>query len=251
MQASLPGFAVDYLTGAVDKGTELANKAITATTGLQFGDGGGTNIGTNFGPKILNKMTGSEGVTQTLLKTLGARKTGGTSGFTAEVPAAKSPQLDRKEFVSRLSNKEVGEVSVKVSPKKVQIGEEVREGGDPAWRNLNSGNLKYGSFAKKQGAIGKDNNGFAIFPTKEIGDAAQEKLLFDTDTYLNLDLTDAIARYAPKEDDNDVELYRKIVLKAVGGINKKMSDYSKEEQKKIISAIREHEGARVGKVTNA
>lgn len=44
-------------------------------------------------------------------------------------------------------------------------------------RNKNPGNLKYGDFAIKHGAIAADKEGFAIFPTMEAGVAAQQALL--------------------------------------------------------------------------
>jgi hypothetical protein len=44
-------------------------------------------------------------------------------------------------------------------------------------RNKNPGNLKYGDFAKRYGAVGADKDGFAIFRTMEEGAAAQQGLL--------------------------------------------------------------------------
>jgi hypothetical protein len=135
--------------------------------------------------------------------------------------------------------------------KKIQVGDEVREGGTPAWRNFNRGNLKESEFTKKLGSIGKDANGFAIFPDQSTGDAAQEKLLFGTDTYLGLSLSKAIERYAPKSDKNDTESYKKEILSVVDNKDKKMSEYSEEEQDLLIKAIRKREGYKAGKVTNA
>jgi len=68
----------------------------------------------------------------------------------------------------------------------VQVG-----GGDPASgggaaegsgqprsvRNRNPGNIRYGAFAKSQGATGSDDAGYAIFPSAEAGQGAQASLL--------------------------------------------------------------------------
>ena len=44
-------------------------------------------------------------------------------------------------------------------------------------RNNNPGNLKYNDYTKSLGATGADSGGFAIFPSMQIGTAAQQKLL--------------------------------------------------------------------------
>jgi hypothetical protein len=49
--------------------------------------------------------------------------------------------------------------------------------GTRADRNNNPGNIKYGEFAKAQGATGADREGFAIFPDRETGYKAAENLL--------------------------------------------------------------------------
>jgi uncharacterized protein (TIGR02594 family) len=53
----------------------------------------------------------------------------------------------------------------------------VRGGGTVADRNNNPGNIKYGAFAQRNGAVGADSRGFAIFPTREHGFKAAENLL--------------------------------------------------------------------------
>ena len=42
-----------------------------------------------------------------------------------------------------------------VSGKSVTIGDQTRSGGDRNWRNNNPGNIEYGPFAIKYGAIGR------------------------------------------------------------------------------------------------
>jgi hypothetical protein len=50
-------------------------------------------------------------------------------------------------------------------------------GGSVAWRDNNPGNLVYGSVAIAAGAIGKDPNGFAIFPDEVTGMAALDTVV--------------------------------------------------------------------------
>ena len=107
-------------------------------------------------------------------------------------------------------------------------------------RNNNPGNIEYGNFAKALGAIGTDGR-FAVFPTKEAGTKAQEALLFDGANYKNKTLTEAIARWAPPSENNTTA-YQKKMLAAVGGANKKMSEYSPAERANLLTAMQIHEG---------
>ena len=107
-------------------------------------------------------------------------------------------------------------------------------------RNNNPGNIEYGNFAKALGAIGTDGR-FAVFPTKEAGTKAQEALLFGGANYKNKTLTEAIARWAPPSENNTTA-YQKKMLAAVGGANKKMSEYSPAERANLLTAMQIHEG---------
>ena len=75
------------------------------------------------------------------------------------------------------------------------------EGTKPNHRNMrnnNPGNIRRGrtDFAGKHGGIGYDEGGYAIFPSMEVGRAAQ-RALWLSPTYRNLPLTEAINRWAP------------------------------------------------------
>ena len=83
-----------------------------------------------------------------------------------------------------------------------------RVGGSRSWRNANPGNLKYGDFARKHGAIGKDPNGFAIFPNEQAGRGAMSSLLRGG-IYGKLPVAQAIARYSPSSDNNNIPAYIK------------------------------------------
>lgn len=108
-------------------------------------------------------------------------------------------------------------------------------------RNNNPGNLKFSTSQKAlaAGAVGVDMDGFAIFPDSATGDRARKQVVFGT--YRNSKLTDMIAKYAPSSENNTVA-YQATVLRAVGGKNKKMSEYTPSEQQKIMDAMKRQEG---------
>lgn len=94
--------------------------------------------------------------------------------------------------------------------------------GTPAWRNKNPGNIKYGPFAKANGAAGQDTSGFAIFPTYDVGFAAlmtlvrnaasgKSTLYEPTMTFLEFFQT-----YAPAADNNDPKSYAQEVARKLG-----------------------------------
>lgn len=126
-------------------------------------------------------------------------------------------------------------------------GTVTRQDGARNWRNNNPGNLEWkpGGFAEQHGAIGSDGR-FAIFPSCETGRAAKAALIFESKNYKDKSLTDAISRYAPPSE-NDTAKYQSSVLGAVGGQNKKMSDYSAAERGAIMDAMQKVEGFKVGR----
>lgn len=137
--------------------------------------------------------------------------------------------------------------------------EQVKEGGSRSWRNNNPGNIEYGDFAKKFGALGTDGR-FAIFPDEESGRKAKDNLIFESDRakrlstkgdygagigYKDKTLSQAITSYAPPEE-NPTEVYIKRILDAVGS-EKRMSEYSRAERDIILEAMKKVEGWREGK----
>ena len=141
-----------------------------------------------------------------------------------------------------------GSTSPGVVPgKSVTIGGQTRSGGDRNWRNNNPGNIEYGPFAMKYGAIGSDGR-FAIFPTEEQGRMAQDALL-KSKNYANLSLSDAIKRYAPS-NENDPKSYANQIMKATGiDTSKTYASLSPEEQGKVLDAMKKIEGGRAGVVS--
>lgn len=82
-------------------------------------------------------------------------------------------------------------------------------------RNNNPGNIKYGDFARRMGATGRDDGGFAVFPTMTAGQGAARQLLgsyassgFDTTSKI-------ISRWAPSSE-NDTGGYIAQVSKELG-----------------------------------
>ena len=77
--------------------------------------------------------------------------------------------------------------------------------GSVSYRNKNPGNLK---FAGQREAIGRDERGFAIFPTVEAG---QRALLNDINAKFtrnpNLTIEGLISVYAPSSDNNNEQAY--------------------------------------------
>jgi hypothetical protein len=113
-------------------------------------------------------------------------------------------------------------------------------GGSLAWRNNNPGNIIYGPFAQSQGAVGS-NNGFAVFPDAATGNTALNNLL-NTQTYQNLSVNGAIARYAPAFENNTAA-YQSFVTNTLGvSGTTSMSSLSSTQMQALEGAIRQQEG---------
>ncbi len=120
----------------------------------------------------------------------------------------------------------------------------VRTGGTRAWRNMNPGNLRYTEFSRRMGAIGTAG-GFAVFPDEHTGTLALDSLL-KTSKYRDLSVADAIVRYAPPHE-NDTAGYRADLKKLTGiDLETRMADLNSENRTKMLRAIRQIEGWRVG-----
>jgi len=115
-----------------------------------------------------------------------------------------------------------------------------------SWVNNNPGNIEYGDFARKNGAIGTDGR-FAIFSSPEAGMQAQATLL-QSGNYRNLTLAQAIHRYAPSFENN-TEAYIRYVEKAAGvDRNTKMADMSPGNLANVVKAMAKHEGWKEGSI---
>lgn len=83
-----------------------------------------------------------------------------------------------------------------------------------SFRNNNPGNIRFGPFCKSRGAS-DDGEGYAKFQTPIQGTAAMLALLA-SETYRELALADAIARYAPSGDNNKPREYAGYVAQRAG-----------------------------------
>lgn len=81
--------------------------------------------------------------------------------------------------------------------------------GSRAQRNHNPGNINYGVFASRNGAIRGDDKNYAVFSDDETGWRALTALL--QQSYRHLTLRQALLRYCPPKGDprgdNDTEAY--------------------------------------------
>jgi hypothetical protein len=127
-----------------------------------------------------------------------------------------------------------------------------RSKGTLAWRNNNPGNLKWGEFAKDNGAIGPGGGGHAVFPDYKTGRLAQKKLLFtNIRGYNTKSIQEAIAIYAPSSDKaNKPKQYARYIASQLQvSLNTKLNELSDNKKEKMIDAIQAYEGFKKGTVT--
>ena len=127
-----------------------------------------------------------------------------------------------------------------------QSGRIVKRTGVRNWRNNNPGNIQYGDFSRRFGAIGTDGR-FAVFPTYDAGKRAKEFLLFESSGYRNLDIARAISRYAPP-NENDTNSYINTVSRAAGvPSSTPLSSLNTSQRHAMLSSMERVEGFRVGR----
>lgn len=107
-------------------------------------------------------------------------------------------------------------------------------------RNNNPGNIKWSKFARKMGATkgppAQDGGNFAVFPSREKGIEAMDKLLTTKD-YKNLDIESAITKWTGGHPYN----YDLSSLKG-----KKVGELSPQERQQMMSTMMTGEGTRYG-----
>ena len=104
-------------------------------------------------------------------------------------------------------------------------------------RNNNPGNIKYGKYAKAQGATGQDKDGFAVFPDPTLGHTAMYNLLTG-DSYKNLPVKSAITKWTGGKPYD---------LSGLGDLNgKKIGDLAPNELSHLIDYMRHGEGTSYG-----
>ena len=116
--------------------------------------------------------------------------------------------------------------------------------GTRAFRNNNPGNIVDGNFAQSNGAVGTDGR-FAVFPNAAAGFQALNNLLM-TPTYQNLSVDQAIARYAPP-NENNTAAYQAGVRTAIGATGQtQLSALSADQLERMVHVIARIEGYHQG-----
>jgi hypothetical protein len=121
-----------------------------------------------------------------------------------------------------------------------------KRGGTRSWRTNNPGNIEYGSFAKKLGAIGSDGR-FAIFPSEEAGDVAQHALLSGKG-YNNLTIKQMAEKWTPRSENGaatDIKISG--FQKAGFNLDRTYASLSETDKKRFRDTNRKLEGWKVGK----
>jgi hypothetical protein len=104
-------------------------------------------------------------------------------------------------------------------------------------RNNNPGNIKYGSYAKSQGATGRDSGGFAVFPDATLGHTAMYNLLTG-DRYKNKSVKDAITTWTGGKPYD---------LTGLGDLQgKKITDLKPDELGNVLDYMKKGEGTKYG-----
>jgi len=230
--------AVAAMTKSMNKFIEFVNEKI----GGAVGSGGGPAAQQERDAKAAyDKAMEGASFSQ---KYLGV---GRTQEQEAAYTAYYKAQLAATQERSQGPNANMAPASAGVIPgKSVTIGDETRTGGDRNWRNNNPGNIEYGPFAQKMGAVGSDGR-FAIFPNEDMGRKAADALL-KGQGYANLNIKDAINKWAPPSENN-TDAYVNAFKQAGLDPNKKYAELAPEDQQKFLDIQKRVEGGRAGTVT--
>lgn len=121
----------------------------------------------------------------------------------------------------------------------------IKIGGSRSWRNNNPGNLEYGKFAKRHGAIGTDGR-FAIFPDEKTGHEAKKTLL-ESGSYINKTIKGAILRYAPSFENNSTWYANTIAEHAGVTADIKLSSLTEDQFDKLVKSMTMVEGWKEGR----
>ena len=123
-----------------------------------------------------------------------------------------------------------------------------RREGARNWRNNNPGNIQFGQFAQRYGALGSDGR-FAIFPSYEDGRKAKEALLFESSGYKGMNIQQAIYRYAPPNENNSANYAATVAAAAGVSISTPLGSLSDQQKQAMLNSMEKVEGFRSGRVT--
>ena len=120
--------------------------------------------------------------------------------------------------------------------------------GSWAWRNNNPGNIRQPSKKNMPAGVIGLAGGFLVFSSYEAGFKALHTLL-KKDYYQNLTIFAAVAQYAPTEDKNNVENYRKILRQVTKlDLNTNIKDLTDEQFFLLCQAVKRVEGFEIGEI---
>jgi hypothetical protein len=121
--------------------------------------------------------------------------------------------------------------------------------GSWAWRNNNPGNIrKPGKDTKFEGIIGYAG-GFLVFSSYAAGLKALQ-ILLKKPFYQNLSLFDAVEKYAPAKDNNDVKNYRRILVQVTKiDLDTKLKSLNEAQFLLLCQAVEKVEGFQIGEIT--
>jgi hypothetical protein len=165
----------------------------------------------------------------------------------AEKLADKNDITVEKEGVAAGSvvNSGAGFTTVKLAD-----GSTVSRHGTVSWRANNPGDLDYGEFAQKHGAVGwtKGPNGHkvAVFATAKAGEDAQKALLVGK--YGNSSIAETISKWAPPNENDTAGYIRRVTQGAGVSADTKINQLTPDQLAKVMSTIKHVEGGdKVGK----
>ena len=175
------------------------------------------------------------------------RKTSAEASNLGTTPQADSPPPPS------LSPIRVPTASV-ISPRTVEIIHddgtvETRSEGTRSWRNNNPTNLRYGreEVARRNGAIGFDADGFAIFPNERTGKRAALASL-GSPAYQARTLGEAIAKWAPPFE-NDTAAYQRFVETQMGLPGEtRLNALTPTQMERLYEVIKRFEGWQPGRI---
>lgn len=187
----------------------------------------------------------------------GPRSGGGSDGNVSSpeqaggIPSGAAQAKGAKEGeIARVVDSRPGQITVQTTD-----GDMQRRVGNANWRMNNPGNLRLTDWVKKQGGVvGEGDAGpsgkFAVFSSLEAGRQAKENLLFSGNTvYANLNLREAMYKYAPVSDNNPTETYLQNILKATGTSDStKLAEMNQSQRHAMLAEIERFEGFKPGTI---
>jgi hypothetical protein len=156
--------------------------------------------------------------------------------------ASTQPQAEGANKIKKVLDAGKGYTKVEYEDGRVELRK-----GQFGWRNNNPGNIIAGKFAESQGAI-PGGGRFALFPTLEAGNKARRNLLFESDSYKDLTVSEAIRKWAPPSENNSDDYARRFAAAAGVPLNTKMKDFTEKQRNLAMKSQETIEGNAPGTI---